>query len=368
MDAVGAQASAGAAPAPISRKAGLAGLAVFAVILVAGLYWAKWGPYFQKGFVVAAHHTLGASILSGTQSAPPAPSLGAAVSYWVSYMKAIWIALVAALLIASGVEALLPRRWLLRLMSGRGAVDGVLAGVLAAPAMMCTCCSAPMAVSLRRSGVPVRSALAWWVGNPALNPAVIVFAAFILPWQFVLLRAVAGVVLVFVVVALVARLAGSSRVEAPDVEQAIAAYPGPSGPADAARRYFKTLGRLVVTLVPEYLAIVLLLGAFRGYLFPIAQGAVGWWGPLLVVLFAVAGTLFVIPTAGEIPIVQGLLKAGLAVAPAAALLITLPAVSLPSLAMVWRSFPPRVTIALAGSVALVGVLTALAAVPLLSGG
>lgn len=349
--------------APERRRVAVGGLLAFLVIGAAGLYWAKWDPYFHKTLTVAATHKLGTSILTGAGAAPPEPSFGAALQYAVAYFQAIWTALVAGLLLAAAAESLVPRRWLLRALTGRGPLDGLVAGVLAVPCMMCTCCSAPVAVSLRRSGVPVASALAWWVGNPAINPAVIVFAAFVLPWPWVVLRVAAGVAVVVVVVALVARLAGSGRVDAAQLEQALA-DPGPSGLKDAAQRYGRSLARLLVTLLPEYLVIVLLLGAFRGWLFPVAHG-LGAWGPLAVVLFAVVGTLFVIPTAGEIPIVQGLLHAGVGVAPAAALLITLPAVSLPSLAMVWRAFPRRVTIALAGAVAAVGVLTALAAVPLL---
>jgi uncharacterized protein len=49
----------------------------------------------------------------------------------------------------------------------------------------------------------------------------------------------------------------------------------------------------------------------------------------------------VIPTAGEVPIVQMLQQFGLGGAGAATLLITLPAVSLPSLAMLGRALPMR---------------------------
>jgi uncharacterized membrane protein YraQ (UPF0718 family) len=340
------------------------GLVAFLVIAIAGLTWAKWNPYLHRAMTVAATHQLGASILSGSRLAPPEPSIGAAIDYALSYFRAIWTALVAGLLVAAATETLIPRRWLLRVMSGRGQLGGVVAGLLAVPCMMCTCCSAPATVSLRRIGTPVGSALAWWVGNPAINPAVIVFAAFVLPWQWVVLRLVAGILLVFVVVGLVARLSRSDRVDVATAAEGLGDL-GPRGLGDAVGRYARSLGRLSVTLLPEYLVIVLLLGAFRGWLFPVAHG-ISAWGPLAVLLFAVAGTLFVIPTAGEIPIVQGMLKAGIGVAPSAALLITLPSISLPSLAMVWRSFPPRVSIALAGSVALLGLLTALAASLLIS--
>jgi uncharacterized membrane protein YraQ (UPF0718 family) len=341
-----------------SRRTAVAGLIAFLVIALAGLAWAKWDPYFHKALAVAATHRLGVSILSGTRPAPPEPSLGAAVGYALAYFQAIWTALVAGLLVAAAVEALLPRRWLRRVLSGEGRLGALAGGLLAVPCMMCTCCSAPAAVSLRRAGVAVGPALAWWVGNPALNPAVIVFAAFVLPWPWAVLRLAAGVALVLVVVTLVARLAPAARAETVEVGEV--GDLGPRGWGDAAGRYLRSLGRLSLTLLPEYLVIVLLLGAFRGWLFPVAHG-LDAWGPLAVVVLAVAGTLFVIPTAGEIPIVQGLLQAGIGVAGPAALLITLPAVSLPSLAMVWRSFPPRVSVALAGSVAFLGVLTAAAA-------
>lgn len=79
---------------------------------------------------------------------------------------------------------------------------------------------------------------------------------------------------------------------------------------------------------------------------------------------AIAGTLFVIPTAGEIPIVQTLMALGLGVGPAAALLTTPPPVSLPSLVMLGKSIPVRVLIFIAVSVMLLGVLSGAVAVGL----
>jgi hypothetical protein len=54
------------------------------------------------------------------------------------------------------------------------------------------------------------------------------------------------------------------------------------------------------------------------------------------------GLLFVIPTAGEVPIVQAMLALGVGAGPAAALMMTLPPVSLPSLAMTVKVFSIRV--------------------------
>src|SRR5262249_19506747 len=89
---------------------------------------------------------------------------------------------------------------------------------------------------------------------------------------------------------------------------------------------------LAVRLVPEYAVLVFALGMTRAWFFPELTPAIShsFW---LATVLAAAGTLFVIPTAGEVPIIQVLQQFGLGGAGAAALLITLPALSLPSLAM-----------------------------------
>ena len=99
----------------------------------------------------------------------------------------------------------------------------------------------------------------------------------------------------------------------------------------------------------------LLLGAFRAWMFPAIGPAIGdqWFW---ILAMALAGMLFVIPTAGEVPIVQAMLALGLGGGPAAALLITLPPVSLPSLAMLTRSFPVKVLAMVAAAVVGFGVL------------
>lgn len=354
-------------PAPdvpiLSRRPLVLGTTAFAVVAVFGLTWSKWDPYWHKLFHVLATASLGGSILTGKAAAPPAPSWHAALGYAVTYGRSIWIALVAALLIAASVEAFLPRRWLLALLErGSSRLAGPIAGaVLSLPCMMCTCCTAPVTVSLRRQGVPASTALAYWVGNPTLNPAVLAFMAIVLPWPWVAVRLGVGIVLVVGVTAVVGRRrggAGSRKATPPLTAPARADVQDHSTTlTGAARRFLLALGRLSVTLLPEYLAIVLLLGGLRGWLFPVGHDLAAW-GVLAVVLFAAVGTLFVVPTAGEIPIIQGLLAAGVGIGPAGALLLTLPAVSLPSMVMVGRSFGLRVLAALAGAVVLLGVVTA----------
>ena len=126
-------------------------------------------------------------------------------------------------------------------------------------------------------------------------------------------------------------------------------------------RFLSALGRLAVRLLPEYLLLVVALGAFRGVLFPLGSSWLSGTGIALavvgVVLLAVAGTLLPIPTGAEIAVVAAMLAVGVPAPFAAALLITLPALSLPSLLMVRGVFPRNLLMAVTSLVVGVGLVT-----------
>lgn len=225
-----------------------------------------------------------------------------------------------------------------------------------------------MALGLRKSGCSVGASLAYWIGNPILNPATMVFMGFVLGWQWVGLRLGVGLLLVFGVAYLAHWLVGD---ETPANAALVNELTGGSGARAAIRddgkesiwtRWLKALWQLSVGLIPEYTILVLLLGAARAWLFPAVTPEAD--GLLWMLGLSVAGTLFVIPTAGEIPIVQTLMAYGLGTGPAAALLTTLPPVSLPSLVMLGRGVPARVLVGVVAVVTGLGVLSAGVAVAL----
>lgn len=336
-------------------------LTAFFVVLVGGLYYVKWHPYYLRSFVAASQHSIGHSILlAGGTSAIPAPSWGAAWGYALAYGKAIWEALVLGLLVGSGVQAaVLPQRWIDGLF-GRLGFRGVAAGgLVAVPGMMCTCCSAPVVVGLRRAKSSVGSAVAFWLANPLLNPATLVFTGFVLGWRWVGLRLAFAVLVVFGVAYLADRIVGRA-VTAP-VDVGLVKPTDMTAPTGGfLMRWARELWRLSIRLLPEYAIIVLALGAARAWLFPSFSAATG--NDLLWIAgLAVAGTAFVIPTAGEVPIVQSLMALGLGAGPAAALLVTLPAVSVPAAIMVSHVFPQRVVWFVATGVALSGLVCGLVA-------
>lgn len=325
----------------------IAGVLVFLVVVVVAVGWAKWLPYTAKIGTLAGSGTWSGDSVLDTPS--DTPSLRAGWEFTVAYGLAVWKALLAALVIAALTDALVPRRWLSRALSGRsGSLRGGLASL---PFMMCTCCTAPIAVTMRRCGVPTSAALAYWVGNPLLNPAVLVFLALVAPWQWTVARLIAAVVLTFGVTALVARLVRSRSVDAEAVD--VPAEPTGSAPA----RFARSLAWMLLTLVPEYFVVVFAVGTVRGWLFPVQDAA--HWGALAMVIAAAVGTLMVIPTAGEIPVLLALAAAGAGGGVIGALLVVLPAISLPSIVMVGRALSWRATWAMASGVAVTGVLTGL---------
>jgi uncharacterized membrane protein YraQ (UPF0718 family) len=339
-----------------TRRAVAAGVAVSVVVAVAGLIWAKWEPYLGKAFAAArTHEWSGKDVLAvGGVQAGDAPSWHAATAFFHAYIGAIWPALVVALLLSACVQAFLPRLWLPRVMNRRSLISSaVVGGVAGTPSMMCACCSAPVAVTLRRSGVNHAAAAAYWLGNPLLNPAVLMFLALVAPWQWTVTRLVVGIATVVGGSAFVAVFARRDAPRAP-LDGAPSAEGADGSPA--AIRFARALLRLCVVLVPEYLVLVLVIGGARGWLLALVD--LGHRGLLLVVLAAVVGTLLVIPTAGEIPMLQGLALLGVSTGVLGALLITLPAVSLPGIVMVARSFGRRATCATAAVVVAAGLLGA----------
>jgi len=325
---------------------------VFVLLAVAGLFYVKWHPYYGRAFTAAAQHSIGHSILMGDASSAPAPSWSAALGYALAYGKAIWQAMVLGLLLASGVQALLPVHWVARVLGGRGFNSVLAGGLLAVPGMMCTCCAAPVVVGLRRHQAAPGAAVAFWLGNTMLNPATLIFTGFVLGWHWTVLRLALAVPMVFGLGQLANRLAEPGRPIALDLPPA---EPEPRTFVEVVTLWARIFVRMTLRLIPEYVIIVLLLGATRAWMFPPIGPDMGeaW---IWIVALSVAGMLFVIPTAGEVPIVQAMLALGLGVGPAAALLMTLPPVSLPSLTMLGRSFPLRLLVTIALSVVGFGIL------------
>jgi uncharacterized membrane protein YraQ (UPF0718 family) len=182
--------------------------------------------------------------------------------------------------------------------------------------------------------------------------------AFVLGWNWVALRLVLGTLMVFGLGYFVNRMITSDEAKGIDQKLAGLANRPHSG---LFARWFAILWRMAARLIPEYIILLLLLGAARAWLFPHMGpdigNTIGW-----IVALAIAGTLFVIPTAGEVPIIQAMLALGVGVGPAGALLMTLPPISVPSVTMISRSFRPATLLFVTLSVVTFGIAGGLLAV------
>jgi uncharacterized protein len=292
-----------------------AGLLIIFSIAVGGLMYVKWLPYYHRAIVASSTHSVGHSILTGGATQVPAASLRSAMDYALAYGRAIWQAMVLGLLLGSALQEFAPRS-LIHGFLGRRGWRSVAAGA----------------------------------------------ALFVLGWQWSALRLLFGILMVFGVAYLVDRAAGPEQ--ARRLENNVLSSQVPQQDFHpSVRGWLTRFLRLALGLIPEYVVLVLLLGAMRAWLFPqigpnVANDFV--W----ILALAAAGLIFVIPTAGEVPIVQAMLSLGVGVGPAAALLLTLPPISLPSLAMTKSVFSYRVLAFVAGAVLAIGILAGFAAIAL----
>lgn len=322
----------------------------FIIVAIAGLSYVKWWPYYHKAIIAIDQHTIGRSLLS--DSSERELSWATAWGYAGVYFKSIWKAAVLGILMGSLVQVLLPSQWLQRVLGKATFKNTLYGGVASLPGMMCSCCAAPIAASLRKRNVSVGTSLAFWIGNPVLNPATLIFMTFVLSWKFTLIRVLFGVVLTFGVSYWANRLVDRNKLPKNVLPEPIQAA---NDQGSFLHRWIKSLGTLILQVVPAYIIIVLVLGALQGWMFPISISN----SVLAILLFSIFGMLFVIPTAAEIPIIATFLALGVGAGPATALLLTLPAISLPSLIMVSRSFPRKVILFVALSVVVVGILSGL---------
>lgn len=283
-----------------------------------------------------------------------------AVGWWrpialgASYALTVWHATVLGILLSALAATALPA--MVPVMQGRSLRTSLAGALLALPHPFCSCCSSSVAPSLVRRGASAHFVLAFVVASPMLNVTTIALAVAMLPSGFAVIRIVGGVVVAVLVTFWVARL--STPWSRPGAAVAT------SAPADRAARtpsgfvaaWLTQSAGLAAILIPTVVVSSVLASLAFESTTPLLDNSIAG-----IALAALAGTLFMVPTWAEIPIALRLLDAGLT-GPAAALLIALPAVSLPCMVVLGTALQRvRVVVLLAGAVMLTGVACGLIA-------
>lgn len=244
----------------------------------------------------------------------------------LDYLNAVWFTTILGLFIAGAVVAFLPKLLQNRL-KGNGLAQQLTGMVLGLPNMLCSCCAASTFAGLRKAGASLGPALTFFVTAPALNLVVILLAFELLPLKLAVARLVLGLVASIGAAYVVTKLVpvedepvpSSSRIQ--DEE-----------PMDEMlRRWLGHTWDIAKAVIPLLLVGLLLIGLFKTFFsFETIAKHLGN-GLLPIALASAVGTILMVPTFTEVLWVGEFMRQGMGIGPAAALLITLPAVSFPSL-------------------------------------
>jgi uncharacterized membrane protein YraQ (UPF0718 family) len=302
-----------------------------------------------------------------------------------SYLLNVWHATMIGILISGLALTILPiyfKPYFVRI----GFTGSLLGALFALPQPFCSCCSSVMAPSFARRGASTNFLLSFVVGAPMLNVTTIVLALALLPAPFAVTRIVAGVVVTVLVTYVVARAdermtrntkvrlkpdptygavaagdtsfvgSGFSRTYSRffagllDFDRIVAGRTIET-PSQLIRAWLYASGRIALVLVPT----LWLWSVIASALFRALPSAFGNNLPSVVVS-AVGGTLFMISTWSEIPMALQLIQSGFS-GPAAALLVVLPAISLPCMMLLGGSLQRfRLVAMLSVAVMIVGIV------------
>lgn len=251
----------------------------------------------------------------------------------INYLNTTWETTLAALLIAGTLQTFLHApllRFLKEQTGWRAYFAGVAFGI---PNLLCTCCAAPLFASLYKKGAPLGTALATFVTAPSLNLLVLVLSLAFLPLPLAVARITLGLVAALAIPYLAARLS-----DAPPPPAVILAEEEEfAGWMPLLTRWVSNIWELARLAVPLLVFGYLVVGLIQAVVPLRTVAPMLGDGIVPLVVIALISTVIMAPTFSEIALVSTLVPLGMGIAPAVALLITAPAVSLPSLIVVGRA-------------------------------
>lgn len=325
---------------PLVTKRTVVGIAIFIAVLVFFLTQTRLSATLLKLDTAERAQTargrLGFAQVFDPEAFP-------ATLRWVAYGANLWdgnaLGMFFAMLLAGAAAGFAsPAARIRRLLERRGAMGAGVGGVMGMPLLMCSACSAPVSLGFYRTGATVETSLGVIIGSALFNPIALVAMFAVLPAQMGLGRVVFGLVALFALVPLIARLdrrrrdlldvvaCDLSAVEEIDTGM-VSPEAGESWPTaitqgirDWLRNSVDVAWRLGPAMVAATLAVGVLFTLAPPQTFSDRIGS----GLFAIVVVAAVGTLLQTPALFEIPLVLGLLFLGLEAGPATALLVTAP--------------------------------------------
>jgi uncharacterized membrane protein YraQ (UPF0718 family) len=345
----------------VANKRALVGATIFVGVLVFFLTQTRLTAVLQKAPTLDREAS-GAGRSTFSQVLDPA-SFPDGLS-WVAYGINLWDAnavgmFFAILLGGAAVTALSPAVRLKSLVAKPGALAAGVGGGMGLPLFMCSACSAPVSLGLYRAGARLEATFGMILGSALFNPVGILAIFLLMPIQMGISRVVFGLLMIFALVPLIARLhhrdAATCAVPAAETDAALAAAVSIEHSVETPTRdgwgaaikdglleWWRTTIDHALRLVPAMAVGTLAVGAVFALAPPQGLSDAVGSGLLAIGAAAALGTLIQLPTLFEIPLVLGVLALGLDVGPATALLVTAPSAGLVTLGVTrrelgWRS-------------------------------
>lgn len=288
----------------------------------------------------------------------------------INYLFVVWHATALSMLL--GGFFLVAGAGIIVRMKGRG-FGAHLAGVASAlPQPFCSCCAASIGAPLYRKGASLGPVLAFTISSPMLNITTLILAVALLPIEFAILR-IAGGIIVGVFITYGVSLIAARWVTGEETEtkggklfewatKMFGAYSRlfhfeklfsettVDSPTALISNWLGMTWRLTRVVIPLFIVFSVLAVYIVQVMPDSGNNIIG------VTVTAIFATLLMVPTWAEIPLAVGLINNGLT-GIAAAVLITLPAVSLPCLFIIGGAIRSlKVTLALGISVLITGIL------------
>lgn len=261
----------------------------------------------------------------------------------ISYLFTVWHAIFLSCLLGSWGFLALP--YFAPALNKSSSLKSGIAGTLYSFTQpLCACCVAITSAST--TSLPRSFAISSMVGAPMLNISTLILAGSLLPWPFAIIRIVGGLLLTLTLGVVIGRYVTEYS---KDLTCEISFEP--PFQKSLLINWLKTSGRLALWLLPS-IVIGILLTSFIWQFWPKS-----FTNSLAsVALVSTLGSLLMISTWSEIPLVLQMLGHGLN-GPAAAALIALPAINLSSLLLIGKSTGQwRLVLMLGISIALVSFL------------
>jgi hypothetical protein len=271
-----------------------------------------------------------------------------AAVFWDTSVEIVPLFLLAILLGAL-IEEFVSERTIARFLTGRNPGTMLLASVIGAVIPLCTCGMVPLAVALRRRGGDLKHVFGFLTAGAAVSVPVLLLTASVLDARWASVRFLASVLFGMMVgyTSLFVLRAAAER-------SALPAESGPAGDISLAvtpirpsrvRSVLRRFRGQAIEYAP-WVLVSLALAAVVDVLVPrhwveILYGQRTSAGTLLA---AVSGVPFYFCSGAELPLVKELLAKGMGHGPAAAMMLAVPIVNIPTLGVVGKWLGLRATL------------------------